>query len=75
MNDMVKKGIDRAKAQNKGYVKFQVLGDVELTIVKMELDLLESTYEVLREYSPQDEVSEELYVVLLDMHSIEQVTV
>lgn len=75
MNDMVKKGIDRAKEQNKGYVKYQVLGDVELTIVKMELDLLEATYEVLREHAPQEEVFDELYIVLLDMHSIEQVTV
>lgn len=72
MKEFIIKGIEKAQQKDKGYARFQATGEIDLLIMKTELDLFDAKYEVLCERSTDSELCDELYCVLVDMHSIRQ---
>lgn len=72
MKEFIIKGIEKAQQIDKGYARFQATGEIDLLIIKTELDLFDAKYEVLCERTTDNETSDETYCVLVDMHSIRQ---
>lgn len=72
MKDFIAKGIEKAEKNDKGYARFQATGEIDLMIIKTELDLFDAKYEVLCERTTDYETSDETYCILVDMHSIRQ---
>lgn len=72
MKGFIVKGIEKAQQNDKGYARFQATGDIDLMIIKTELDLFDAKYEVLCERTTDYETSNETYCILVDMHSIRQ---